>query len=88
MCYLVNYTFYDMVEFVDDVKWVPNSHYSGIFGMLKLVFPKIVPLSVTDRILILDTDLTVVEDIYELWRHFENFGESQVVIYIVYFNYV
>ena len=27
----------------DDVSWVPNKHYSGIYGLLKLTLPKILP---------------------------------------------
>ena len=58
---------------------MPNSHYSGIFGLLKLVFPKIIPLNVTKKIIVLDTDLTFVGDILELWRLFEKFKNKQAV---------
>jgi hypothetical protein len=64
---------------VQDVRWVPNSHYSGIFGLLKLVFPKIVPLNVTKKIVVLDTDLTFLSDIQELWKIFDKFNSKQAV---------
>nr|XP_008192494.1 PREDICTED: glycosyltransferase-like protein LARGE2 [Tribolium castaneum] len=74
-----NTTFYDINDYIQDVRWVPNSHYSGIFGLLKLVFPKIIPLNVTKKIIVLDTDLTFVGDIIELWRLFEKFNNKQAV---------
>ncbi|CAG9860970.1 unnamed protein product [Phyllotreta striolata] len=75
----VNVTFYDLNKYVPDVRWIPNSHYSGIHGLLKLIFPKIIPLEVTDRIIVLDTDMTVVADIYELWKMFRKFNEKQAI---------
>jgi hypothetical protein len=74
-----NTTFYDINDLVQDVRWVPNSHYSGIFGLLKLVFPKIVPLNVTKKIVVLDTDLTFLSDIQELWKIFDKFNSKQAV---------
>lgn len=80
---LVNVTFYDINETVDDVRWVPNSHYSGIYGLMKLQFPKIIPKDVTNRIIILDTDLIFTSDIYELWRFFDSFNYQQVPLIII-----
>ncbi|XP_023023982.2 xylosyl- and glucuronyltransferase LARGE2s isoform X1 [Leptinotarsa decemlineata] len=73
----VNATFYDLNRFIADIRWIPNSHYSGIHGLLKLLFPKIIPLKVTSKILVLDTDLTVMSDIYELWKLFRKFNKKQ-----------
>lgn len=75
--FLVTVSYYDMNDNIMDVKWVPNSHYSGIHGLLKLLFPKIIPLPIK-KIIILDTDMTLVEDIYELWKLFKEFNEYQV----------
>lgn len=75
---LVNVTFYNINETVPDVRWVPNRHYSGIYGLIKLTFPKIIPTDVTEKIIILDTDLTFNADIYELWQLFDNFKYNQV----------
>ncbi|KAJ8941397.1 hypothetical protein NQ314_010397, partial [Rhamnusium bicolor] len=81
VCYniLVNITFYDINIYTSEVRWVPNSHYSGIHGLLKLVFPRIVPINVTSRLLVLDTDLTVVSDIYDLWKMFSKFNNKQAI---------
>lgn len=74
-------TFYDINEYIQDVRWVPNSHYSGIYGLIKLTFPKIIPIDVTDKIIILDTDLIFNGDIFELWRLFDDFKHNQVTKY-------
>ncbi|CAH1281603.1 unnamed protein product [Diabrotica balteata] len=75
----VNTTFYEMSNYTSEIRWIPNSHYSGIHGLLKILFPKIIPLTVTDRIIILDTDMTVVSDIYELWNMFRKFNKKQAI---------
>lgn len=75
----VNVTFYDINDYITDVRWVPNTHYSGVFGLLKLLFPKIIPVSVTNKIIILDTDLIFLSDIYELWKMFEKFKYRQAI---------
>lgn len=58
---------------------MPNSHYSGVHGLLKLVFPKAVSLSVTNKLLVIDTDLTFASDIFELWQLFLKFKNGQVI---------
>ncbi|CAH0560647.1 unnamed protein product [Brassicogethes aeneus] len=74
----VNFIFYDLSNFVHEVKWVPNSHYSGVYGMLKILFPKLVPYNVK-KMLVFDTDLTVNSDINELWKLFKNFNNKQAI---------
>jgi glycosyltransferase-like protein LARGE len=46
----------------DDVSWVPNKHYSGIYGLLKLTLPKILPDSLK-KVIVLDTDVILANDI-------------------------
>jgi glycosyltransferase-like protein LARGE len=36
-------SFYPISYVYDDVSWIPNKHYSGIFGLLKLTLPKLLP---------------------------------------------
>lgn len=60
------------------MRWVPNSHYSGIYGLLKLTFPKLIYS--TNKIIVLDTDLTFNSDIYELWKFFKFFNYKQVCL--------
>ncbi|KAF7987632.1 hypothetical protein HCN44_003495 [Aphidius gifuensis] len=40
--------------------WIPNKHYSGVYGLLKLIFPDLLS---QDKVLALDTDITVLADI-------------------------
>ena len=55
-------SFYIIGEVVDDISWIPNKHYSGIYGLLKLTLPKILPKHL-DKTIVLDTDVTLANDI-------------------------
>lgn len=60
------------------ISWIPNKHYSGLYGLMKLVLPSILPLSLA-RVVVLDTDVTFSSDIAELWALFAHFsGEAPV----------
>ena len=61
-CLLVRVSFYMIEEVVDDVSWIPNKHYSGIYGLLKLTLPKLLPKHL-DKTIVLDTDVTLANDI-------------------------
>jgi len=74
----VRFRFYNAEDVVDDVSWIPNKHYSGVYGLLKLTLPKILPKSL-DKVIILDTDVTFATDIGKLWTLFENFDTSQAL---------
>ena len=41
----VGVSFYPASSVNEDIDWIPNKHYSGIFGLMKLVLPKILPES-------------------------------------------
>eukprot|EP00096_Caligus_rogercresseyi_P012646 TRINITY_DN5364_c0_g1_i1.p1 TRINITY_DN5364_c0_g1~~TRINITY_DN5364_c0_g1_i1.p1 ORF type:complete len:743 (+),score=142.12 TRINITY_DN5364_c0_g1_i1:258-2231(+) len=73
--YQVRVSFYDDVNISNEVSWVPNKHYSGIYGLLKLTIPKV--LSNVSKIIVLDTDVTLATDISKLWKMFNNFGLEQ-----------
>ena len=63
----LKYTMYPLdQELLDAVLWIPNAHYSSIFGLLKVLLPKILPI---DSIIVLDTDMIVLGDVAELWNH-------------------
>lgn len=64
-------------EVVPDISWIPNKHYSGIYGLMKLTLVKILPKDL-DKVIVLDTDVTFATDIAELWSLFNKFQESQV----------
>jgi len=55
-----------------EVSWIPNKHYSGIYGLMKLVLTKTLPSSL-ERVIVLDTDITFATDIAELWAVFHKF---------------
>ena len=78
--FAVNVSFYDITNHINNVRWVPNSHYSGVYGLMKLVFPNVVP-DYIDKIIVLDTDLTFMGDISELWQLFEKFDSKQVCLF-------
>ena len=70
-------SFYLADNVVPDVSWIPNKHYSGVYGLMKLTLPKILPDSL-NKVIVLDTDVTFATDIAELWRIFRKLGTKQV----------
>uniref|UniRef100_A0A8C6MYF8 LARGE xylosyl- and glucuronyltransferase 2 n=1 Tax=Mus spicilegus TaxID=10103 RepID=A0A8C6MYF8_MUSSI len=66
-------SFYDAEELKPLVSWIPNKHYSGLYGLMKLVLPSILPPSLA-RVIVLDTDVTFSSDIVELWALFDRFS--------------
>ena len=71
-------SFYKTEDVVNDVSWIPNKHYSGVFGLLKLTLPKILPSTLED-VIILDTDVTFATDIGKLWTVFRKFNKKQAL---------
>uniref|UniRef100_A0AAQ5X448 LARGE xylosyl- and glucuronyltransferase 1 n=1 Tax=Amphiprion ocellaris TaxID=80972 RepID=A0AAQ5X448_AMPOC len=74
----VKVDFYDADELKSEVSWIPNKHYSGIYGLMKLVLTKTLP-SDLQRVIVLDTDITFATDIAELWAVFHKFKGQQVL---------
>lgn len=70
-------SFYLADNVVSDVSWIPNKHYSGVYGLMKLTLPKVLP-DTLQRVIVLDTDVTFATDIAELWRMFTKLGTKQV----------
>lgn len=58
--------------FQSEVSWIPNKHYSGIYGLMKLTLTKALPSDLT-KVIVLDTDITFATDIAELWAIFRKF---------------
>lgn len=71
-------SFYSTSLGIPSVKWIPNNHYSGVYGLLKLTLPKILPNNIT-KIIVLDTDLTFAANIVDLWAFFTKFTKTQVI---------
>ncbi|XP_066107463.1 xylosyl- and glucuronyltransferase LARGE2 isoform X2 [Saccopteryx bilineata] len=66
-------SFYDADELKPQVSWIPNKHYSGLYGLMKLVLPGALPPDLA-RVIVLDTDVTFASDIAELWALFAHFS--------------
>eukprot|EP00794_Sanderia_malayensis_P017939 gene17939-19730_t len=71
-------TFYDTEKSKPFIDWIPNRHYSGIYGLMKLTLTELLPDSL-DRTIVLDTDVFFLADIAELWSQFHNFTKRQAV---------
>ncbi|KAG5830723.1 hypothetical protein ANANG_G00313640 [Anguilla anguilla] len=74
----VRVDFYDADQLKSEVSWIPNKHYSGIYGLMKLVLTKTLPPDL-QRVIVLDTDITFATDIAELWAVFHKFKGQQVL---------
>ncbi len=66
----VNYTFYTIEDFQSNVSWIPNLHYSGVYGLMKLSLPSILPATL-DKVAVLDVDTMLTADIAHLWAFFK-----------------
>ncbi|XP_048779564.1 xylosyl- and glucuronyltransferase LARGE1-like [Ostrea edulis] len=74
----VQISFYHADKVKGDIEWIPNKHYSGIYGLLKLVLPKTLPLSL-EKVIVLDTDVSFATDIAELWKMFSFLTGTKVL---------
>ena len=70
-------SFYLADNVVSEVNWIPNKHYSGVYGLLKLTLPRALPPTL-ERAIVLDTDVTFATDIAQLWALFMRMSSSQV----------
>ena len=61
---------------IEQIGWVPNHHYGGLYALLKLTVLQVLP-SWLERIAIIDTDLIFTRDIRELWLKFVEMDEQQ-----------
>uniref|UniRef100_A0A8D8SAD0 Glycosyltransferase-like protein LARGE2 n=1 Tax=Cacopsylla melanoneura TaxID=428564 RepID=A0A8D8SAD0_9HEMI len=74
----VEVSFYLADSVVDDVSWIPNKHYSGVYGLLKLTLPKVLPETLSKTI-VLDTDVIFATDIAQLWQLFGQLRHRQTI---------
>nr|XP_060619909.1 xylosyl- and glucuronyltransferase LARGE2 [Anolis sagrei ordinatus]XP_060619918.1 xylosyl- and glucuronyltransferase LARGE2 [Anolis sagrei ordinatus]XP_060619927.1 xylosyl- and glucuronyltransferase LARGE2 [Anolis sagrei ordinatus]XP_060619937.1 xylosyl- and glucuronyltransferase LARGE2 [Anolis sagrei ordinatus] len=74
----VHVSFYDADDLKTDISWIPNKHYSGIYGLMKLTLTKALPSNLS-KVIVLDTDITFATDIAELWTVFGKFSDKQVI---------
>ncbi|XP_053141501.1 xylosyl- and glucuronyltransferase LARGE2 isoform X3 [Hemicordylus capensis] len=69
----VHVSFYNADDLKLEVSWIPNKHYSGIYGLMKLTLTKALPADLS-KVIVLDTDITFATDIAELWAVFGKFS--------------
>ena len=74
----VKVDFYLSETVVNDVAWIPNKHYSGIYGLLKLTLPKILSEKL-NKVIVLDTDVALATDISKLWQLFSTFQSQEAL---------
>ena len=72
----MNVSYYKAENWIPRVSWVPNKHYSGVYGLLKLILPEIFQVP---KILVVDTDVTFLNDVSLLWQSFTDFNEDQLL---------
>ncbi|KAH9488917.1 LARGE xylosyl- and glucuronyltransferase 1 [Bulinus truncatus] len=74
----VQTSFYPADSVKPDISWIPNRHYSGVYGLMKLTLPKTLP-SDMNKVIVLDTDVTLATDIAELWKIFRVLRGKQAI---------
>jgi len=71
-------SFYVVHSYLHKISWIPNKHYSGVYGLLKLIILEILPRHI-DKVIALDTDLVFVENVAGLWNHFQFFEKGEAI---------
>ncbi|KAL4706703.1 hypothetical protein ACJJTC_014458 [Scirpophaga incertulas] len=74
----VKYTCYNAQNHLVKVRWIPNSHYSGVYALVKLLFPEILSTTL-NQVIVVDSDLTFLCDVAELWTMFRNMTDDQII---------
>uniref|UniRef100_A0A452HVP2 Uncharacterized protein n=1 Tax=Gopherus agassizii TaxID=38772 RepID=A0A452HVP2_9SAUR len=74
----IHVSFYNADDLKAEVSWIPNKHYSGIYGLMKLTLTKVLPSNLS-KVIVLDTDITFATDIAELWAVFGKFSDKQAI---------
>ncbi|GMT06613.1 hypothetical protein PENTCL1PPCAC_28787, partial [Pristionchus entomophagus] len=71
----VRYHIYDMEKYKARVDWIPNEHYSAVYGLMKLIIPDILPVDV-EEVLLLDSDVIVLNDFSPVFDAFSGTNDS------------
>nr|XP_053616117.1 xylosyl- and glucuronyltransferase LARGE1-like [Plodia interpunctella] len=74
----VKYSIYNAEHMFSEISWIPNKHHSGIYGLIKILIPEILPQTL-DKVIMLDYDLILLCDIVELWAFFKKMKNYQVI---------
>lgn len=73
----VDVAYYLLLDHTAEVAWVRTVHESGVFGLSKLTYERMLPD--VPRLLAIDTDIAFAADIQLLWRHFAAFRPEQMI---------
>ncbi|GMT06607.1 hypothetical protein PENTCL1PPCAC_28781, partial [Pristionchus entomophagus] len=71
----VRFHIYDMEKYKSRVDWIPNAHYSAVYGLMKLIIPDILPVDV-EEVLLLDSDVIVLNDFSPVFDAFTGTNDS------------
>ena len=77
-CSKQNVKLYDWKRYKYFIDFIPTTHYSGTFALLKLLTPEILPPTV-ERVVVIDTDMIFNRDIKQLWSFFHEFDQQQLI---------
>ena len=71
-------SFYVVQNHLHKISWIPNKHYSGVYGLLKLIILEILPKHI-EKVIVLDSDLVFVENVAHLWNNFQLFKSGEAI---------
>ena len=71
-------SFYVVEKELYKISWIPNKHYSGVYGLLKIIILEILPKHV-EKVIALDTDLVFTESVAKLWDLFQSFEHEEAI---------
>ena len=74
----VKISFYHLENFQHLLTNIPNTHHSGIYGLSKLIVEEILPGDIS-QVIVLDTDIVVIDSLKDLWNLFELMGRNQFI---------
>ncbi|GAA51264.1 glycosyltransferase-like protein LARGE [Clonorchis sinensis] len=67
---------YEAEKHLRVLKLIPNTHPAGVWGLLKLEIPSLLPETVS-KVIVVDCDTLWNADVQELWLQFNTFTENQ-----------
>ncbi|VDK38817.1 unnamed protein product [Taenia asiatica] len=60
------------------VNWIPNAHYSGDYGLMKLVISDVLPCKIK-RVILLDLDTLVEGNLISIWESAGTFEKEEII---------
>eukprot|EP00730_Choanoeca_flexa_P014903 TRINITY_DN6689_c0_g1_i1.p1 TRINITY_DN6689_c0_g1~~TRINITY_DN6689_c0_g1_i1.p1 ORF type:complete len:711 (+),score=87.78 TRINITY_DN6689_c0_g1_i1:84-2216(+) len=69
--------FYSVEASLPDVEWIPTAHAAGKYGLVKLLYPKLLPH--VHRLIAIDNDILFQADVSHLWDIFRIMNRQQAI---------